>query len=146
MFQFLTEIGRQRDERQREGQREIRRLQCAGYPPLQVKKIAFKKMKPNFSSRPLNKREKEKNYQEILKCSAVRKEVTVCQSAKGQGVDKTKTYTFDGVFGLDSTQREVYAQAVAPIVDEVLKGFNCTIFAYGQTGTGKTYTMEGKLI
>lgn len=32
---------------------------------------------------------------------------------------------------------------VAPILDEVMKGFNCTIFAYGQTGTGKTYTMEG---
>ncbi|KAJ6406701.1 hypothetical protein OIU84_010250 [Salix udensis] len=31
-----------------------------------------------------------------------------------------------------------------PIVDEVLEGFNCTIFAYGQTGTGKTYTMEGE--
>ena len=32
--------------------------------------------------------------------------------------------------------------AIAPIVEEVLEGFNCTIFAYGQTGTGKTYTME----
>lgn len=31
-----------------------------------------------------------------------------------------------------------------PIVNEVLEGFNCTIFAYGQTGTGKTYTMEGE--
>ena len=30
-----------------------------------------------------------------------------------------------------------------PIVEEVLEGFNCTIFAYGQTGTGKTFTMEG---
>lgn len=30
-----------------------------------------------------------------------------------------------------------------PIVEEVLAGYNCTIFAYGQTGTGKTYTMEG---
>lgn len=28
-------------------------------------------------------------------------------------------------------------------MEEVLEGFNCTIFAYGQTGTGKTYTMEG---
>jgi hypothetical protein len=37
----------------------------------------------------------------------------------------------------------VYNQAIVPIVQEVLEGFNCTIFAYGQTGTGKTYTMEG---
>ena len=32
---------------------------------------------------------------------------------------------------------------MSPIVNEVLEGYNCTIFAYGQTGTGKTYTMEG---
>lgn len=37
----------------------------------------------------------------------------------------------------------MYDQAVSPIVYEVLEGYNCTIFAYGQTGTGKTYTMEG---
>jgi len=35
---------------------------------------------------------------------------------------------------------------VSPIVNEVLEGYNCTIFAYGQTGTGKTYTMEGGAI
>ncbi len=32
---------------------------------------------------------------------------------------------------------------VEPILDEVLMGYNCTVFAYGQTGTGKTHTMEG---
>jgi hypothetical protein len=47
------------------------------------------------------------------------------------------------VFGPDSKQERVYKQAIVPIVQEVLDGFNCTIFAYGQTGTGKTYTMEG---
>ncbi|THU60131.1 hypothetical protein C4D60_Mb07t09390 [Musa balbisiana] len=36
-----------------------------------------------------------------------------------------------------------YVHAVAPLVNDVLEGFNCTVFAYGQTGTGKTYTMEG---
>jgi len=38
---------------------------------------------------------------------------------------------------------DVYDEAVRPIVDSVLQGFNGTVFAYGQTGTGKTYTMEG---
>jgi len=51
MFQFLTEIGRERDERhQREGQREIRRLQRAGYPPLQVRKSHPKRLSLIFSS------------------------------------------------------------------------------------------------
>lgn len=47
------------------------------------------------------------------------------------------------MFGPKSTQETVFKNAVVPIIDEVLEGFNCTIFAYGQTGTGKTYTMEG---
>lgn len=48
------------------------------------------------------------------------------------------------VFGPTSQQKDLYEQAITPIVNEVLEGFNCTIFAYGQTGTGKTYTMEGE--
>ncbi len=55
----------------------------------------------------------------------------------------SKGYSFDCVYGPDSTQSEVYQNTIAPIVNEMLKGFNCTIFAYGQTGTGKTHTMEG---
>lgn len=56
-----------------------------------------------------------------------------------------KTFTFDRVFDAKSTQEEVYADAVDPLVTEVLEGYNGTVFAYGQTGTGKTYTMEGSL-
>ncbi|RWW43494.1 hypothetical protein BHE74_00050833, partial [Ensete ventricosum] len=47
------------------------------------------------------------------------------------------------VFGPTSKQKDLFEQSIAPIVNEVLEGYNCTIFAYGQTGTGKTYTMEG---
>lgn len=38
---------------------------------------------------------------------------------------------------------DVYNETARPIVEKVLAGYNGTIFAYGQTGTGKTYTMEG---
>ena len=54
-----------------------------------------------------------------------------------------KTFTFDTVFGADSTQLDVYNRVARPIVDNVLEGYNGTIFTYGQTGTGKTFTMEG---
>ena len=47
-----------------------------------------------------------------------------------------KTFTFDAVYGADSTQQQLYADTAKPIVDGVLEGFNGTIFAYGQTGTG----------
>ncbi|KAK3856219.1 hypothetical protein Pcinc_037442 [Petrolisthes cinctipes] len=56
----------------------------------------------------------------------------------------TKTFTFDRVFGQDSKQIDVYRAVAKNSVNEVLNGFNCTIFAYGQTGTGKTFTMEGE--
>jgi kinesin family protein 3/17 len=52
-------------------------------------------------------------------------------------------YTFDHIFDMDSTQEEVYQIAAVPAVESLVEGYNSTIFAYGQTGTGKTYTMEG---
>ena len=45
--------------------------------------------------------------------------------------------------GPEQTQDEIYQKAFHPLVASSIQGFNGTIFAYGQTGTGKTYTMEG---
>ncbi|KAG8917130.1 kinesin motor protein cin8, partial [Tulasnella sp. 417] len=57
----------------------------------------------------------------------------------------TKTYPFDRVFGPEADQAMIYNDVVQPILEEVVQGYNCTLFAYGQTGTGKTYTMQGDL-
>ncbi|KAG8857200.1 kinesin motor protein cin8 [Tulasnella sp. 330] len=57
----------------------------------------------------------------------------------------TRTYPFDRVFGPEADQTMVYNDVVQPLLDEVVSGYNCTLFAYGQTGTGKTYTMQGDL-
>ncbi|KAG2144941.1 P-loop containing nucleoside triphosphate hydrolase protein [Suillus cothurnatus] len=57
----------------------------------------------------------------------------------------TRTYPFDLVFGPEADQAMIYHEVVSPMLDEVLMGYNCTLFAYGQTGTGKTYTMQGDL-
>ncbi|GAA30509.2 kinesin family member 5, partial [Clonorchis sinensis] len=56
-----------------------------------------------------------------------------------------KTYTFDVVLQPNATQLEVYEKSVKSIVLSVLNGYNGTIFAYGQTASGKTYTMEGRM-
>jgi len=53
------------------------------------------------------------------------------------------TFQFDRVFRWDASQKEVYDYAAKPIINAVLRGFNGTVFAYGQTASGKTYTMEG---
>ncbi|UZJ51410.1 hypothetical protein CBS101457_000730 [Exobasidium rhododendri] len=58
---------------------------------------------------------------------------------------REKTYNFDHVFAPEADQGMVYQSVVVPVLNEVLSGYNCTIFAYGQTGTGKTHTMEGDL-
>lgn len=44
---------------------------------------------------------------------------------------------------MDSEQKDVYDVAARPIIDSVLDGFNGTVFAYGQTSSGKTHTMSG---
>ncbi|CAN6608626.1 kinesin-like protein Kip1p [Trichomonascus vanleenenianus] len=61
----------------------------------------------------------------------------------GDDLGTNKVYTVDRVFGAEADQSMVFDEIVAPIVDDFLSGMNCTIFAYGQTGTGKTYTMSG---
>ena len=53
----------------------------------------------------------------------------------------TRTYPFDLVFGPEATQSMLYHDVVGPMLNEVLLGYNCTLFAYGQTGTGKTYVI-----
>ena len=52
-------------------------------------------------------------------------------------------FQFDKVFDMQSQQKEVYDFAARPIIDSVIDGFNGTIFAYGQTSSGKTHTMQG---
>ncbi|GBG31554.1 Kinesin-like protein [Hondaea fermentalgiana] len=51
---------------------------------------------------------------------------------------------YDKVFGPSATQEDVYIGTVAPSVRSVVEGINCTVFAYGQTGTGKTFTILGE--
>ncbi|KAJ7172431.1 P-loop containing nucleoside triphosphate hydrolase protein [Mycena filopes] len=51
-----------------------------------------------------------------------------------------RTYPFDLVFGPEADQALIYHEVVSPMLDEVVLGYNCTLFAYGQTGTGKTAT------
>ncbi|CAA6661780.1 unnamed protein product [Spirodela intermedia] len=93
--------------------------------------------------RPLSDEEQRTNVQSVIFCNEQRKEVTFLQSVAGRQLDKS--FTFDKVFGPKAQQRSIYEHAISPIVNDALEGFNCTVFAYGQTGTGKTHTMEGDI-
>ncbi|KAL0922652.1 hypothetical protein M5K25_006654 [Dendrobium thyrsiflorum] len=59
-----------------------------------------------------------------------------------QGRDARKIFSFNRVFGMNSTQAEVFADTKS-LIRSVIDGYNVCIFAYGQTGSGKTYTMSG---
>jgi hypothetical protein len=68
------------------------------------------------------------------------KSITVYASDSKQ---EDKMFTFDFVYGIDSTQHGVYHDLGRPVITQALDGFNGTIFAYGQTGSGKTHSMMG---
>ncbi|GLT43281.1 hypothetical protein SLA2020_172430 [Shorea laevis] len=91
--------------------------------------------------RPLSEDEARIHTPVVISCNENRREVCAVQNIANKQIDRT--FLFDKVFGPTSQQQQLYDIAVSPIVNEVLEGYNCTIFAYGQTGTGKTYTMEG---
>uniref|UniRef100_A0A8C3ARP1 Kinesin-like protein n=1 Tax=Cyclopterus lumpus TaxID=8103 RepID=A0A8C3ARP1_CYCLU len=92
--------------------------------------------------RPFNTMERKSSYG-VMDCDPNRKEVIVKTGGMNDKAAR-KTYTFDMVFGPAAKQIDVYKSVVYPILDEVIMGYNCTVFAYGQTGTGKTFTMEGE--
>ncbi|XP_055526887.1 kinesin heavy chain-like [Wyeomyia smithii] len=85
--------------------------------------------------RPLNDSEERAGSKCIVKFPSGPEEN--CFSVGG------KVYLFDKVFKPSATQEKVYNEAAKSIVSDVLAGYNGTIFAYGQTSSGKTHTMEG---
>ncbi|NWU62076.1 KIF19 protein, partial [Pterocles burchelli] len=56
---------------------------------------------------------------------------------------REKTFVFDMVFDHRATQEEIYVSTTKSLIEGVISGYNATIFAYGPTGAGKTYTMLG---
>jgi kinesin family protein 11 len=93
--------------------------------------------------RPLNEKEKKHGTLPVVSAKTADKSVTVI---KGQGSRQARSsYKFDNVFTAFSSQEEVFEATLKPVIRDVMMGFESTVFAYGQTGTGKTHTMEGDL-
>jgi len=92
--------------------------------------------------RPLSSKEVEDGRQRIVDVDLKARTIAV-KNPKVSGSEPPKTFTFDHVYDWNTIQKNLYNETASPIVDSVLEGYNGTIFAYGQTGTGKTHTMEG---
>uniref|UniRef100_A0A8C2Q8S9 Kinesin-like protein n=1 Tax=Cyprinus carpio TaxID=7962 RepID=A0A8C2Q8S9_CYPCA len=107
--------------------------------------------------RPLNDKEKDGNHKRVVHVvdnhmlifDPKEEEVTFFRGQRVGNRDvrrranKDLKFVFDSVFREDSSQVEVFENTTKAIVDGVLNGYNCTVFAYGATGAGKTHTMLG---
>ncbi|KAI5917298.1 P-loop containing nucleoside triphosphate hydrolase protein [Camillea tinctor] len=93
--------------------------------------------------RARNEREVKENSAVVVRADATKGKLV--ELSMGPNALGDKTYNFDRVFSPAADQSMVYEDVVRPIIEDMLAGLNCTIFAYGQTGTGKTYTMSGDM-
>ncbi|XP_031717460.1 kinesin-like protein KIF3C isoform X2 [Anarrhichthys ocellatus] len=93
--------------------------------------------------RPLNRKEESNGPAGCIVQMDLRLGQVILRNPRAPASEPQKTFTFDAVYDANSKQGDLYDESVRPLIDSVLAGFNGTIFAYGQTGTGKTYTMQG---
>lgn len=94
----------------------------------------------------------DRPFQNVISVDAPGHVLTVCENlsaltdadgSAAPGAYGSHTFSFDHVYDQQCTQSAVYENTAKAVVESSLEGYNATIFAYGQTGTGKTYTMEG---
>ncbi|KAK7749001.1 Kinesin heavy chain [Cytospora paraplurivora] len=89
--------------------------------------------------RPQNRVELESGGQPIVKFEG--DDSVTIDSKEAQG-----SFTFDRVFNMQCRQQDIFDYSIRSTVDDILNGYNGTVFAYGQTGAGKSYTMMGSSI
>ncbi|RYQ79917.1 hypothetical protein Ahy_Scaffold1g106670 isoform I [Arachis hypogaea] len=93
--------------------------------------------------RPLNDKERARNDVPEWECI---NDTTIIYRSNLSASDRSlypTAYTFDRVFRADASTRQVYEEAAKEVALSVVNGINSSIFAYGQTSSGKTYTMSG---
>ncbi|XP_053898961.1 kinesin-like protein KIF19 isoform X5 [Malaclemys terrapin pileata] len=98
--------------------------------------------------RPINEAELEKNAAIIAHRVGDQMVVLMDPSEDPDDIlranrSREKTFIFDMVFDHKATQEEVYVSTTKNLVEGIISGYNATVFAYGPTGAGKTYTMLG---
>ncbi|CAN8277003.1 unnamed protein product [Cochlearia groenlandica] len=91
--------------------------------------------------RPRNEKEKTRN--DLCDWDCVNNTTIICNNNLPERSLFPSTYTFDKVFGFDCPTKQVYEDGAKEVALCVLEGINSSIFAYGQTSSGKTYTMTG---
>ncbi|KAL2504028.1 ATP binding microtubule motor family protein [Abeliophyllum distichum] len=91
--------------------------------------------------RPLNEKELLRN--EVSDWECINNTTMIFKNSLQERTMLPTAYAFDRVFGCDCPTKQVYEEAAKKVALSVLSGINSSIFAYGQTSSGKTYTMSG---
>ncbi|XP_077548507.1 osmotic avoidance abnormal protein 3-like [Haemaphysalis longicornis] len=103
--------------------------------------MAQESVKVVVRCRPMNTREREKKCQNIVRIDCAAGQCTLTNPADKSA--PSKSFCFDGAYDAESTTEQIYDDIVYPIVESVSEGYNGTVFAYGQTGCGKSFSMQG---
>ena len=90
--------------------------------------------------RPLSPKEMSEQRECVVSTDMIAHTITAVNPANQR---ELKNFTFDYTYDWNASQEKIFNETAKPILESVMEGYNGTIFAYGQTGTGKTYTMEG---
>ncbi|KAH9518828.1 Kinesin-like protein kif17 [Bulinus truncatus] len=91
--------------------------------------------------RPMNQREKSLNCKTVIAMDSSKGQCSIGNPSDSKA--PPKMFTFDGAYFTDSTTEQIYGENAYPLVEGVIEGYNGTIFAYGQTGCGKSFSMQG---
>src|SRR5215472_17182410 len=79
----------------------------------------------------------------LLLCTAIPTTMSLIHAHSLDESGLVSNVNFDQVHGPDTTQHALFTSTAKPLIDRFMEGFNCTILAYGQTSSGKTFTMTG---
>ncbi|PMD42377.1 kinesin-domain-containing protein [Hyaloscypha variabilis F] len=95
--------------------------------------------------RPLLDKELDKDTIVRAESSGDGKAMNIVRIPNPKNEAEEFSFTFNGVYDMETTQEELFTNEVAPHLKSLFQGLDVTIFAYGVTGTGKTHTMRGGL-
>ena len=91
--------------------------------------------------RPMSKKEMREGRKTIIDIDSQARSVSIRNPDNEN--EPPKTFTYDASYDENTQQRALYDVSCFSIIEGTLEGFNSTIFAYGQTGCGKSFTMQG---
>mmetsp|Transcript_29878 Transcript_29878/g.60642 ORF Transcript_29878/g.60642 Transcript_29878/m.60642 type:complete len:426 (+) Transcript_29878:227-1504(+) len=109
-------------------------------PANMSKNTAAEAIKVVVRVRPLSAREQSDGHKVVTTADEDAGTIEI----NNPSTSEAKRFTFDNVFMPSSSQQRIYDVCAAPVVQSVLDGYNGTLLAYGQTGAGKTFTMQGQ--